>query len=60
MARANTLGLHWHGATTWVVAADADPDDNSSGWMEEAFCDVDPADVLCRFDVPATRTRASG
>jgi hypothetical protein len=60
VARANTLGLHWHGATTWVVAADTDADDDSAEWMDTAFADMDPDDVLCRFDVPVTRSGASG
>jgi hypothetical protein len=60
VARANTLGLHWHGATTWVVAADADPDSDSPEWMNDAFADVDPDAVLGRFDVPVTRTAARG
>jgi hypothetical protein len=54
VARASTVGLHWHGATTWVIPADADPDNDSPEWMNEAFLDVDPDAVLCRFDVPVT------
>jgi hypothetical protein len=60
VARANTLGLQWHGATTWVVAADTDPDDASAQWMDEAFAEIHPDEVLCRFDVPVTRAAASG
>jgi hypothetical protein len=60
VARANTVGLRWHGATTWVVAADAEPDEDSAQWMDKAFTDVHPDDVLCRFDVPVTRAGGSG
>ncbi|HEX3610909.1 MAG TPA: hypothetical protein VHU88_04410 [Sporichthyaceae bacterium] len=58
-ARANTLGLHWHGATTWVVPADEDPRSDTADWMDEAFVDIDPDAVLCRFDVPVSRRNAS-
>ncbi|HEY2833225.1 MAG TPA: hypothetical protein VGJ14_12430 [Sporichthyaceae bacterium] len=45
------VGLRWHGATTWVLPTfDAVGDDAT--WMENAFGEADPDDVLCRFDVP--------
>jgi hypothetical protein len=45
------VGLQWHGATTWVLPTfDAVGDDAS--WMDDAFGEADPDEVLCRFDVP--------
>jgi FAD/FMN-containing dehydrogenase len=45
------VGLRWHGATTWVLGTvDAVGDDAT--WMDDAFAEADPDEVLCRFDVP--------
>jgi hypothetical protein len=45
------VGLRWHGATTWVLPTlDAVGDD--AAWMDDAFTEADPDEVLARFDVP--------
>jgi hypothetical protein len=45
------VGLRWHGATTWVLPTlDAVGDD--AEWMDDAFTEADPDEVLARFDVP--------
>jgi hypothetical protein len=53
--RAASVGLHWHGSTTWVVAADADPQSEDTDWMDDAFANADSDALLCRFDVPIRR-----
>ena len=50
------VGLRWHGATTWVLPTlDAVGDDVT--WMDDAFAEADPDEVLCRFDVPVRWTQ---
>jgi hypothetical protein len=56
--RAASVGLHWHGSTTWVVAADADPQSEDTDWMDDAFANADSDALLCRFDVPVRRDGA--
>ncbi len=49
------LGLRWHGVTTSIYSAlGAGPDDDDTAWMEDAFADADPAEMLCRVDTPVT------
>jgi hypothetical protein len=55
VARAASVGLHWHGATTWVVASDAEAESEEPTWMDDAFAHADPDALLCRFDVPVRR-----
>lgn len=50
-ANAEGLGLHAHGGTTWVVESDVAPDDQDLEWLEDPFT-AEPADVLCRYDIP--------
>lgn len=51
-------GLRWHGVTSWVLlAADADADTDSTGWMDDAFDYADPDEILCRVDTPVTWRR---
>jgi hypothetical protein len=51
------VGLRWHGATTWVLPTfDAVGDDAT--WMDDAFGEADPDEVLARFDVPVRWTES--
>ncbi|HZE65451.1 MAG TPA: hypothetical protein VE081_02405 [Sporichthyaceae bacterium] len=45
------VGLRWHGATTWVLPT-VDAAGDEVEWMDDAFAEADPDEVLCRFDVP--------
>jgi hypothetical protein len=52
-ASADSLGLRFHGSTTWVLATDdADPDDDDPSWMDDAFTGADPHAAICRLDAP--------
>lgn len=46
--RSDELGLTPGDATTWVLAADPE---NEELWFEDPFSEVDPEQVVCRFDL---------
>lgn len=55
LTRSLELGLRWHGVTTSIYGAlDAGPDDDDTEWMEDAFANADPDEMLCRVDTPVT------
>jgi hypothetical protein len=55
ISRALELGLRWHGVTTSIYGSmDAGPDDDGTEWMEDAFANADPEEMLCRVDTPVT------
>lgn len=46
--RSDELGLTPGDATTWVLAADPESEED---WFEDPFSEVDPEQVVCRFDL---------